>query len=180
MGGTAQGEITKKFGEELVKILDEREFKVFYDHGNSQDKHVCEPRLYFRNSFLAVADIVILNHDNKVKVICEIEEKGATPKKIIGDIVDIFLADRIRIKYIGDCYFDNPYFILGIIKNTKRADELKKRAQDIKNQIQSIIKQHGVEIDEPIYKSKTDELWEEIKKKILGRCKTKVCHVKKF
>jgi len=176
-----QGKITRKLGEELVEYYGNGEFKVFYDHGDYHDNHVCEPRLYFtrdkgKDYFLAVVDIAILSSDgSKVEVICELEERGATPKKIIGDMIDIFLADKIKIKKHNSKYKDgldikDCSFILGIVETSKRADELKKRARDIKNRIQSITGECGVQIEEPIFKSKGDELQKAIREKIIKRC----------
>lgn len=178
-GDMAQGEVTRELGEGL-ESLENHELKVFYDHGDSDNPHVCEPRLYFGSYFLAVADIVVLDR-NKVKVICEIEERGASPKKILGDIVGILLANEIRIKEnntkkipIKDAYYNkNPFFfILGVLETVDKVEklkELKVRAQNIKNQIQDIIKPEWVKIEEPIYKSNSniDEFRKEVKEKII-------------
>lgn len=155
------GEVTRKLGEEL-ESLEKHELKVFYDHGDSHNQHVCEPRLYFGDYFLAVVDIVVLDHNNRVKAICEIEDRGASPKKIFGDIVGIFLANEIRIKKndiqridINDSYYiKNPFFfILGVLETADEVDKLRKRAQNIKNQIQSLISRNRIKIEDPICES---------------------------
>jgi len=47
---------------------------------------------------LSHADIAIVNKEKgTVELIAEIEEHGSSPKKSIGDIVNIILSDKVRI-----------------------------------------------------------------------------------
>ena len=57
-------------------------------------------------------------------VLCEIEEEGAKPKLVIGDIANIFLAKNVRIKK-KDYTLADSKFILGVrvgkgVRKTKK------------------------------------------------------------
>ena len=55
-----------------------------------------------------------LNQDTKsVELIAEIEESGQEPKKIIGDIVNLFLADQVRVKG-KDYWLGDVVLVLGV------------------------------------------------------------------
>jgi hypothetical protein len=91
---TMAGVETEKLCKRLVKLLKPKGYTVHCAHGKKLgDGHVCHPKPFFGNkcsnkSSLSIVDIVILK-DDKVKLLCEIEESGAAPKKIIGDIVNV-------------------------------------------------------------------------------------------
>jgi len=62
---------------------------------------------------LAFVDIAVVNEKSgKVLVLCEVEEEGANPKKVIGDCFNIFLCDYVCI---GRKRYDprGAHFILG-------------------------------------------------------------------
>lgn len=57
----------------------------------------------------------------------QIEEGGAPPKKVIGDIVNIILSERVRINDV-DYGHDDMTFILGVKVNSKGNSEKKTRS----------------------------------------------------
>lgn len=105
--GQNQGLITKNIGEQLIRKLNEDRgrysgIKVFYDHGDASKPEVCQPttymgRRYGSDATLSGVDIVITKNDNVILAV-EIEESIVHPKKVIGDVFGIALADGIRIK----------------------------------------------------------------------------------
>jgi hypothetical protein len=113
------GFYTKRIAEQLIYKLEADAvrysgIKVFYDHGNSKNPHVCQPtsymgRRYGSDATLSAIDIVVVK-GKKVLLTVEVEEHKVRPKDIIGDIFGIALADRIRIK--GNTYTNNNSKIL--------------------------------------------------------------------
>ena len=113
------GEYTKRLGEQLIKLLHESgllDIAVYYDHGHRSDPNVCKPTPYFgeysTGTTLSNVDLAVVKN-NEVKVLCEIEEEGGSPKKIIGDVCNLLLAEKIRIKG-SDYPLDEFFFLLGI------------------------------------------------------------------
>ncbi|GAB6283487.1 MAG: hypothetical protein STSR0008_22600 [Ignavibacterium sp.] len=122
-----QGLNTKAIGEQLISNLNANQKKygginVFYDHGNSSKPEVCQPttymgRRYGRDATLSGVDIVVTK-DKKVILAIEIEESTVPPKKVIGDVFGIIIADRIRIK--GKPYpIKNTTIIIAIADDSK-------------------------------------------------------------
>lgn len=129
----------------------------------------CEPTTYFgkylAESTLANIDLVVVNKNREVRVLCEIEERGASPKKIIGDIINIFLAERIMIQRVP-YGLDKSYFILGIKvkKGGKSADKAKNLERRIKAKIPRLWDRIEVVPSDDI-----NELIENIKEKIIAK-----------
>lgn len=136
---------TARLGRILTNTLKEKvgvAVKVFYDHGRRAETNVCKPTSYFdecsRVSTLSHIDIAILGANEREIFLCEIEEEGASPKKIIGDVIALLLAEGIRIKNRDYLLknFNKIYFFLGIkaeekSKSAVKADELRARLQEI-------------------------------------------------
>jgi hypothetical protein len=132
-GKMKHGQYTARLGKILTRSLREKvdvDAEVFYDHGDKSEPNVCQPTPYFEKycaaTTLANIDLVIISQNNKEIMLCEIEEEGANPKKIIGDVVALFLAEGIRIK--NEDYrlddFDQIHLILGIvIKRRGKAED---------------------------------------------------------
>ena len=137
------GKYTKRLGKTLIRILEgSPRIKVFYDHGGKDDPNTCKPTPYFREysraSTLANIDIAIVNeNDSKVNVLCEIEEEGGTPKKIIGDVCGVFLAEGIMIKN-ADYSFDKLHFIFGI--KVKEKGKSAEKAKELENRIPKMVR----------------------------------------
>jgi len=109
------GKYTRVLGERLKETLEEKlgkDYEVFYDHGDQKHRIVAYFNDYSRKNFLSFIDIAITEGE-EVKVLCEIEETSSNPKKILGDLVSILLAEKIR--YAGLEYsISSPYVILGL------------------------------------------------------------------
>ena len=121
----------------MQKLESQPRYAVYYDphsrsrENNSREKNECRPTPffgdYFGTSTLSHVDIVIIDSKNKkVRILCEIEESGASPKEVIGDIVNIILSEKLRIRDSNipyDYEYDKPLLILGIHPNTKKKVE---------------------------------------------------------
>jgi hypothetical protein len=129
------GRYTGKLGYELYNKYNTTSYNIFYAHeGNNKknEPNLCKPTPFFdqcsRDTTLSYVDIAIFNEkENVVKLIAEIEESGAEPKKIIGDIVNVSISDQISIKSEKYNYSENLVFILGVIVNAKGSGEEKAR-----------------------------------------------------
>ena len=90
-------------------------------------------------STLSYVDIVIIERENKkVKILCEIEESRAAPKKIIGDIVNILISDSIHIQE-EDYEDDKLQLILGL--KVTEGGKSEQKAHSLKQKLQGIIKE---------------------------------------
>lgn len=97
------GKHTAEIGERLRRtpIVSDEGIKVFYAHG-SRGSPRAMPYLGRRASnasLLSHADIVVVRihgRSKRVLVVCEVEEEGAEPKRIIGDVCNILLARKLR------------------------------------------------------------------------------------
>ena len=100
------GIYTEKLGEKLTKRLKQQannEIEVYYDHGDSNAPNVCAITPYFgklsRSTQLANVDLAVVNlKENKLILLCEVEEEGGSPKKIIGDVCNLLIAEKVKIK----------------------------------------------------------------------------------
>ena len=141
----AQGEYTKELGKRLTqKLKSKSKYSVYYAHGDSiRENNVCHSTPFFGNystaSTLSFVDIVVVDSENKkVRIFCEIEESGAPPKKIIGDIVNIIVSEKLRIKGINYEY-DRPQLILGI--KVKEGGKSEQKAHALIQRLESTIKE---------------------------------------
>ena len=114
-----QGEHTIDLGKRLTQKLKNTKYAVYQAHGNrTEENNVRRPTPFFgaysTASTLSFIDVVVVNTENKkVLILCEIEESGASPKKVIGDIINIMISEKLRIKD-DDYEYDRPILILGV------------------------------------------------------------------
>lgn len=140
MGGEHTGKLGKKLADQLNS---KSKYRVYYAHGNKKldDGSVCNPTPFFdeysNKSKLSFVDIVIVEND-KVKLLCEIEESSAAPKKVIGDIVNILVSDKVRIQG-NDYEYNSPKLILGLKVTEGGASNQK--AHSLKQKLENIIKE---------------------------------------
>lgn len=112
------GYYTAQLGERLEEWLVDQNrpnLKVCYDHGRGgMSKVVPFFRPYSRATTLAFVDCTVVDMvRKKALVLCEVEERGASPKKVIGDICNLLLAEALCIG--GEEYsFDGVLVILGV------------------------------------------------------------------
>ncbi len=138
------GKYTRKLGEKLTEDLKKSKYDVYYAHGDSKlNNNVCHPTPYFGSystaSTLSFVDVVVVEKENrKVRIFCEIEERGATPKKIIGNLINVIISEKLQIKGI-DYEYEKPQFILGIKVNER--GNSKQKADTLKNELKSAIKE---------------------------------------
>jgi hypothetical protein len=113
------GKNTAELGRRIRRRIDRagrKDLEIFFDHGikNESKRPVPYFGSYGTSTSLAFVDIAVINKDtNRVLVLCEVEEEGANPKRIIGDCFNIFLSDSV---WIGKRPYDHKgaYFVLGV------------------------------------------------------------------
>lgn len=126
------GQYTAEMGERLeawLKDQDQPDVKVYYDHGTGRmSKVVPYFGSYSRASTLAFVDCAVVDASRRqTLVLCEIEEQGASPKKVIGDIGNLLMAEWLCIG--GQRYsFHSAHVILGICVKDGGQSEAKAKA----------------------------------------------------
>lgn len=137
------GKVTAAIGSRIKKEV-EAEYpgiKVYFDHGPAGNRRVT-PKLRStgensksRQQSLAWVDIGVIDHARKkALMLIEIEERQASPKVVIGDVCNIFFADRVQV---GGEDFDitDVRLILALTHNDQHAD----RNSAIIDSIQDVI-----------------------------------------
>jgi len=119
----SNGEHTGDLGYRLYKKYLDTAHTVYYAHSGNEgnESNLCHPTPFFdecsKASTLSRVDIAVFNKSAKsVELIAEIEESGAPPKKVIGNVVNIILSEQIRINGKDYGYRDTA-LILGIKAN---------------------------------------------------------------
>jgi hypothetical protein len=119
------GLYTREMGYRLYKKYENTPHMVFCAHGKDKEKepYYCHPTPFFgkysRATTLSFVDIIVINrNNNQIELIAEIEENAAEPKKVIGDIVNIILSEKVRIRE-KDYKYGDMVFILGVKSNPK-------------------------------------------------------------
>jgi len=93
------GYYTGKIGYKLYNKYTDTTHGIYYAHpGNNKENepNLIHPTPFFddcsKSTTLSFVDIAVVNKNTQlVELISEIEESGAEPKKVIGDIVNIFI-----------------------------------------------------------------------------------------
>ena len=100
---------TGALGEELSKYVESRtngRLLVYFDHGPSRSKKIVahlgdKPS---RANNLSYVDIAVVERIGdpvgrppRVVLLCEIEEEGARPKKIVGDLCNLIFAEGLSV-----------------------------------------------------------------------------------
>ncbi len=136
------GAYTRKLGESLVRFLDEhpiRDVEVHFDPSRKQAGRIVSFWGDFSSATtLSRLDLAVVNiKEQRVLVLAEIEEEGARPKAIIGDVCSLLFADKIRIKS-RDYDFSDAVFLFGI-KTKERGRSLSK-ARNLERRILEAIR----------------------------------------
>ena len=125
---------TERIGA-IIKQNIESEFpglKVYYnDRVNGGNKRVT-PKLESternpksRYQSLAWVDIGVIDPlTRKVVLLIEVEEDQVTPKEVIGDLCNIFFADRVQVGE-NDYKIDDVRLLLALMKNDQHDDRHK-------------------------------------------------------
>ena len=174
----------------MQKLESQSRYAVYYDpheHGTGE-KNECHPTPFFGDysgtSTLSHVDIVIVDSKNKkVRILCEIEESGTSPKGVIGDIVNIMLSEKLRIRDSNKPYnyeYDKPLLILGIHPNTKKNEKnKKKKVENIKKKVEEgLVPRLRNIIEEPYWNllGGITILCEEDINKLIGEAESKILH----
>lgn len=97
------GKYTAELGRRLkarAKSAGKEDLGVYFDHGAAGESQRVVPYfdVYDLSTTLAFVDIAVVNERTKsIIVLCEVEEEGANPKKVIGDCYNIFISDSVCI-----------------------------------------------------------------------------------
>lgn len=137
------GKITATIGSSIKEVI-EAEYpgiKVYFDHGPAGNRRVTpklrstEQNSKSRHQSLAWVDIGIVDQTSKkALMLIEIEERPAAPKVVLGDLCNIFFADRVQV---GGEDFDitDVRLILALTHNDQHADRNKAIIDSIQNVI---------------------------------------------
>jgi len=101
---------------EDVQASGNNDLEVFFDHGREGESPNIVPYFeeYGTDTTLSHLDIAVVSKSERSILVCsELEEEGANPKLVIGDIANLFIAKQVRIG--GDDYtLDRAKFLLGV------------------------------------------------------------------
>lgn len=112
------GKYTAELGRALRSRLESSvkgHIRVYFDHGSRGQSNRIVPYFgeYKTSTTLAFVDLAIVDTEtSSVLVLCEIEEEGANPKKVIGDVLNVFLSESVCVegrRYDASC----SHFLLG-------------------------------------------------------------------
>ena len=183
-----KGKYTTILAKRLMQKLESQpRYAVYYDpHSRSRENNACHPTPFFGNlrssSTLSYVDIVIVDLKNKkVRILCEIEESGASPKEVIGDIVNIILSEKLRIRDSNipyDYEYDKTRLILGINVN-KNEKNIEKKVENVKKKVEKgLIPRLRNIIKEPYWNLLEDieVLCEEDINKLIDEAESKIFH----
>ncbi len=137
------GAETAKIGAAIKQTIESEypNLRVYFDHGPAGSKRVTpklestehNPRSRYQS--LAWIDIGIINpKTKKALLLIEIEEGQATPKVVIGDICNIFFADRVQVGE-DDYNISDVRMLLALTNNEKHNE----RHQAIVDSIDHVI-----------------------------------------
>jgi hypothetical protein len=168
------GEWTSTLGKNLKEDVEKSsnpELEVYCGHWKNGESCKIIPYFgeYGTDTTLSNADLAIVSKTGKkLLVLCEIEEEGAKPKLVIGDVANIFLADKVRINK-KDYTLKNTVFILGVRVGEKgKNNNAESKVASIVNNIQKIVKKKSLRgikvltITKPTYEDLIGELEKEI------------------
>lgn len=151
------GKYTAEFGEELTKELESHSnFQVYYDHGDRLKLNVGQITPYFRDksyndsTTLSNVDILITRETNNIEkaiILIEIEETDSEPKKILGDIFNLFFAGSVRFRlnrgFHKDFPLDQTNLIVGTVvgsdKKSEKIDNISNAIIDLKKLIKGSV-----------------------------------------
>ncbi len=175
----SSGRRTRQLQEDLCdKYQGRPDVSIYWDPHKSdgtEKSGKCRPTAYYgtkcKENRVSYIDIIITK-DNEVSIICEIEESGADPKKIAGDIVSLLIAEDVSVRKNQhdmkgkQLKLNDYFFILGVnasedIADSDRLDEIGTRILQI---IQPIIRD-GRKFDF-IIADNCDELMDKVEKRI--------------
>jgi hypothetical protein len=160
LGRMLEKEIRKKFPDGHIEIV--------YDHGvpNEGHQNILFVKESSRLTEISHADVVVVDKQaEKAIILCEIEEGGVDPKrsasgpkKIIGDLCSIFIADKLRTK--GSEYtIDDSHLIFAT--RIRDDEDIKTRTKEFKAEIMKIVlpsSLRNIKIHEFICEPKMDDL----------------------
>jgi hypothetical protein len=131
------GEYTGKLSDRLSDepIFKANDFLLATDHGLKSESTAVPylGRTYSSATTLSHVDIAVidLKPPQRAFLVCEIEEEGADPKRIIGDIFSIYMANYLSVRQqkCGKKYsLNNAAIILGIRSSENSPSGLKAKS----------------------------------------------------
>jgi len=139
---------TGRFGRWLYDYCKSHDlpYDVYYDHGDkATDPNVAVPKGFYGESVsnlnrLADVDIITVSKDGKAILLIEIEERPASPKKVLGNILAIMMCNKfaVKVKRKQKYYQVNKYthLFFGCLYKEKgfgkeKIENLRKRIKDI-------------------------------------------------
>jgi HEPN domain-containing protein len=168
MGKRKQGVLTRDICDQLKTAIidaDRSDLTLYCDHGAKGKSSYAVPFFgeYGNATTLAHIDITIVR-DDKVVLFCEVEENANDPKRMIGIIDNLFVAERAQIN--GKPYeFDGAFLVLGLFVGEGKGGE---KAAALCSRVPSIVLEHarkGMQVV-PVIVKKKDDLVPAVKEQI--------------
>jgi hypothetical protein len=172
------GQFTQNLGRHLRDAIESRTnggLRVHFDHGGSESEkivaHMGEKSS--RANALSYIDIAVVEEacnvvlgveSQRVVLLCEVEEEGARPKKIIGNLCNILFANGVQIS--GSHYhLDKTYVLLGVrCSERSKAEE---KTEEIIERVKKIANRELIVDIKGVYGCSCPELMEIVKQEIL-------------
>lgn len=143
-----QGIETGRFGKRLYDYCKSHDlpYDIYYDHGNKAvDPHVAVPKGFYgerisRKNWLVDGDVIAGSKDGKAILLIEIEERPASPKKILGNILAIMMCNKFAVKVKREQKYyrvtENTHLFLACLYKEKgfgmeKIENLRKRIKEI-------------------------------------------------
>jgi hypothetical protein len=175
-GPKKHGEYTGRLGDRLSAMpsFEDSDLLLVADHGQKSER-IAVPylgRTHSSATTLSHLDIAVvdLRRPQRAILVCEIEEEKADPKKIIGDLFNIYMADYLSVrrqKRAEKFSLDNAIIILGI-----RSFEDSPQAKKAHNIVRKLSRMLSEEVKAGkkihlVFGQEYDELTNRIERKIL-------------
>jgi len=171
------GQFTGNLGKELRDEIESRtngRLRVHFDHGGSDSERIIAHlgESSSRANALSYIDIAVVESNGRVVsgreskrvvLLCEIEEEGARPKKIIGNLCNILFADGVQI-HGSHYHLDKTYLLVGV--RCSERSKSKDKTQEITARIKNVANRELIADIYSVSASAHPELMDAVRKKI--------------
>jgi len=173
-----KGQYTGELGKRLRMEIEARtggRLRVHFDHAGSESEktvaHLGERSS--RSNALSYIDIAVVEEGSdgaackglpRVLLLCEIEEEGARPKKIIGNICNILLADGVQISR-RHYALEKTWLVIGV--RTKKRGKSEDKTKEIIARVQGRMKAGLISRIIGVYADTHPDLMDAVEKEIL-------------
>ena len=172
-----KGQFTGNLGKELRNVIESRtngRLQVHFDHERSDSERIIAHlgESSSRTNALSYIDIAVVESNSRVVsgreskrivLLCEIEEEGARPKKIIGNLCNILIADGVQI-HGSHYHLDKTYLLVGV--RCSERSKSKDKTQEIAARIKKIANRELIADIYTLFAVAHPELMEAVRTKV--------------